>query len=158
MSLTPFMVYTQATGCGSAWLFALVNPTSYALVAAPPYLTFSGSVLSGEATSPTATTGALYSYRLRLDLDPYDREYSNAFNIKVSCTLKAPVIPSTIFSIEIGVDTQPLVIPFTQPFSCGVLATMTTVCSVNCSTPNNIPSTMPTWSQMKTNTVTGGEY
>jgi len=99
--LSSYLTYSNASGCTQVWLLAVTDTSGIVFTA--PELQISGTILVGEVTNVLLL--GEYTFKIRMDLDPYDREYSNSFIVRVACSLAAPNIPTTIHSLEVGVTT-----------------------------------------------------
>ena len=106
------------------------------------FLAVSGLTLTGQSLS-LGDIGT-YSITVIVDLPQYARK-STTFTLTVTCTPVAPTVAVSTVTLEIGVDTQPFSIDFTQSLSCGVSATLS-------STP-----TSPTWLSLNGINSSGGK-
>jgi hypothetical protein len=97
--LSSYLTYSNASGCTQIWLLAITDTSGNVFTGLG--LQISGTILTGEVTNVSSL--GEYTFKIRMDLDPYDREYSNSFIVRVACSLAAPNIPTTIHSLEVGV-------------------------------------------------------
>ena len=125
----------NANACGSGYEYSISPNTN-------SFLTFTSPTLTGQ-TNNFADVGS-YTINLTIKLYPYHIR-TNSFVVKVECILQAPVCTTTSVTVEIGIDIQPFDIPFTQPQSCGVSATLT-----------SNPSGQEFWLSLSSNTASGG--